>query len=49
LFYPLRSIPNTGEGKVLVIYDRPGKKEYGSVTLWLSIGVKEKKAPIAVK
>ena len=49
LFYPLRSIPHSGEGRVLIIYDRPGKKEFGSVTLWFSIGVKEKRAPIAVR
>ena len=49
LFYPLRSIPNFGEGKALIIYDHSGKKERGSVTLWLSIGIKEKKVPITVK
>ena len=49
MFYPLLSIPNSGERRALVIYDRLGKKEHGSVTLWFSIGVKEKKAPIEVK
>lgn len=48
LFYPLRSIPNSGEEKTLAIYDRPQKKSCGYVALGLSVGVKKKKTPLEV-
>ena len=48
LFYPLRSIPNSGEEKTFVIHSHSGKTQHGYVTLHLSIGAKRRKIPLQV-
>ena len=48
LFYPLRSIPNSGEEKTFVIHSHSGKTQHGYVTLHLSIGAKRRKTPLQV-
>ena len=48
LFYPLRSIPNTGEEKTFVLYSHSGKTQHGYITLQLSIGAKQKRIPLEV-
>ena len=47
-FYPLRSIPNCGEEKTLMLHSHSGKTQHGYVTLQLSIGAKRKKTPLQV-
>ena len=48
LFYPLRSIPNSGEEKTFVLYSHSGKTQHGYITLHVSIGAKQKKVPLEV-
>ena len=48
LFYPLRSIPNSGEEKTFVLHSHSGRTQHGFVTLHLSIGAKRKKMPLPV-
>ena len=48
LFYPLRSIPNSGEEKTFVLYSHSGKTQHGYVTLYLNIGAKRRKTPLQV-
>ena len=49
LFYPLRSIPNSGEEKTFVLHSHSGKTQHGYITLHLSVGAKKKKIPLEVK
>ena len=48
-FYPLRSIPNCGEEKTLVLHSHSGKTQHGYVNLQLTIGAKRRKTPLQVK
>ena len=48
LFYPLRSIPDSGEEKTFVIHSHSGKTQHGYVTVHLNIGAKRKKIPLQV-
>ena len=48
VFYPLRSIPNSGEEKTLLLHSHSGKTQHGYVTLQLSVGAKRKKTPLKV-
>ena len=47
LFYPLHSIPNSGEEKTFALHSHSGKTQRGYITLQLSIKSK-KKNPIEV-